>query len=505
MFSLFFKSRWIKEKHLKINWRSFVIGMGIMALILGRLTESLADPDLWGYLSFGRFFWNHHTIPGTDIFSYTPTKPLWVYHEWLTGVIFYPVYQILGSTGLQGLKYVIGLGTALLIYRTARMRGASPETSVICLLLISPFFGFAYSPVRAQVFTNFFFVLTLYILEKTRLTNHPSYLWWLTPVLLFWANLHGGFVAGLGGIALFAAGQTLSKQRSAPYWLVLAPGSFITLVNPYGLQYWVYLKDALLMRRPDISEWHSVFFALQNGDFSSNILIFFILFILACLMLLASRTRHFSDILLLLATSYLAFKHVRHQSLFFIAMGCLAPLYFTYAENSVRIPELQKDRWKNAFSRFTPIFFVCLLLFFGTRFVAGNPFALTLHHKPPEQSSEDNYPVGAVDFIRGKNFQGNILTEFNWGEYLIWSLPGSRVGMDGRYETVYTDKSSQEYFSFTRGDSGWKEYLDKYPHDMILFRRDGIVTALLLKEKTGWTPVYADQECVLFIRNKKPA
>ncbi len=496
---MLFKPRWIKDEHLKTDWRYLIIGMGVTALILGRLTESLADPDLWGYLSFGRLFWNRLEIPYSDTFSYTSTKTFWVYHEWLTGVIFYPIYQVLGPAGLQGLKYIIGLLTALLIYRTARVRGASPETSVICLLLISPFFSFAYSPVRAQVFTNFFLVLTLYVLERTKRTNRPTHLWCLVPVFLCWANLHGGFVAGLGVIGLFAAGQTLSKQRSAPYWVILAPAASITLVNPYGWRYWTYLKDALFMPRPDISEWHSVFLALQNGDFSSNIMIFLILFVLALLMLITVRKRHWSDIFLVMATSFLAFKHVRHQSLFFLIIGCCGPLYFTHAWNSIQLPVTQTDRWKKAVNLLVPLLFLCLLLFFGTRFITGHPLNLTVRNTPPEESSEDNYPAGAVDFIRKSKLRGNILTEFNWGEYIIWNLPESRVAMDGRYETVYTEKSSRDYFHFTKGGSGWRDYLNEYPHDMILFRRESPISTTL-RRIPDWLEVYSDADCVLFIR-----
>lgn len=59
-----------------------------------------ADPDFWGYLAFGRLFLQSKSFPYRDVFSYIPNLP-WVYHEWLTEVIFYPLYQTLGSAGLR--------------------------------------------------------------------------------------------------------------------------------------------------------------------------------------------------------------------------------------------------------------------------------------------------------------------------------------------------------------------------------------------------------------------
>jgi hypothetical protein len=466
---------------------------------MGRLTETMADPDLWGYMSFGRLFWSGAGFPYQDIFSYTPTKALWVYHEWLTGVIFYLIYNYLGPAGLQGLKYLIGLGTAALIYKTARIRGSSTQTSIICLLLISPFFSFAYSPVRAQVFTSLFFVLTLYILEQTKRANHTHYLWWLAPIFLLWANLHGGFISGLGMIGLFAIGESIAGQKARSYWLILAPVTLITLINPYGLEYWIYLKNALIMPRPDIDEWQSVLSALQNGEFLANNLMFIILFILAFFMLITSRTMNVSDILLLVVTSGLAFKHVRHQSLFFLIMGCYGPIYLARMWNMIRRSSTADGHWNKPIKGFTLILFLCLFFFYGGRFVTGQPFDLTLRNISDGHATDYNYPVGAVQFIQNNSIKGNILTEFSWGEYVIWSLPESRVAMDGRYETLYTEEAAREYFEFTKGGLGWREYLDKYPHEMILFRQQSVVSALL-RTDPQWTPLYSDTDCILFIR-----
>jgi len=478
-----------------------LIAVGTVALILGRMTETLADPDLWGYLTFGRLYWNNDGFPYRDPYAYTPIKALWIYHEWFVGVLFHPLYQYLGTSGLQGLKYIIGLMTAFAIYRTARTRRASGEASVLCLIFISPLFSFAYSPVRAQVFTNLFFALTLYILERAGRENRSRHIWWLIPMYLLWSNLHGGVVAGLGTVGLYAVGKTLAREKSLPYWLVLIAAVFVTLINPYGLEYWLYLKDALLMPRPDIDEWHSVLVALQNGESTANHLVFLLLFLLAGLMLALMRDRRTTDILLLTATSLMAFQHVRHESLFFIAMGCYGPFYFTQAWDIMKESPARSEVWSKQIRRLAPIFFLGVLLLFGTRFVTGHPFDLTLRSQDKEQAVDYNYPTGAVAFIRNHNLKGNILTEFSWGEFIIWNLPESRIAMDGRYETLYTEEATREYFRFTKGENGWRDYLLKYPHDLILFRPDSIVSRLLNTDPR-WMKIYADSDCILFIRRK---
>ncbi|MFW6127358.1 MAG: hypothetical protein ACOC6K_04015, partial [Thermodesulfobacteriota bacterium] len=102
-----------------------LFGCLIILVCLSALSRTVADPDLWGYLAFGRLFWETGQFPYQDIFAYVPTLNLWVYHEWLTGVLFYPIYRTFGAAGLQVVKFALGLATVYLIYLTARRRGAN--------------------------------------------------------------------------------------------------------------------------------------------------------------------------------------------------------------------------------------------------------------------------------------------------------------------------------------------------------------------------------------------
>jgi hypothetical protein len=48
----------------------------IILVCLNALSGTVADPDLWGYLSFGRLFWETGQFPYQDIFAYVPTLNL---------------------------------------------------------------------------------------------------------------------------------------------------------------------------------------------------------------------------------------------------------------------------------------------------------------------------------------------------------------------------------------------------------------------------------------------
>ncbi len=208
-----------------------------------------ADPDLWGYLAFGRLFWQSKSFPYQDVFSYIPNLP-WVYHEWLTGVLFYGLYRTLGSAGLMVLQYGLALGTIGLVYLTARRRGAYPLSTVLVMLIYVGVFRDWYPPVRAQVFTFFFFALFLYLLESARVGRNWQGLYLLPLIQIPWCNLHAGFLAGLGLVAVYAAGEFIGRRPSLPYVLAGLAAALVTLINPYGVVYWQYLARAVAMPRP---------------------------------------------------------------------------------------------------------------------------------------------------------------------------------------------------------------------------------------------------------------
>ena len=246
-----------------LDW---ALGLLVLAVLLDAMAKTTADPDLWGYLAFGRLFWETGVFPYKDVFSYVPTLPLWVYHEWLTGVLFYPLYQALGGAGLQLLKYAVGLGTVAMVYLTARERGASFVSAALVLWLIQLFPVIGFSPVRAQVFTYCFFAASVYLLERARISQGWRGLWLLVPLQALWCNLHGGCLAGLGLIGLYALGEGLSRRPWWPYLRVMLAAGLVTLVNPYGWEYWRYLWDAISMPRPEITEWASLWGAYQKSQ-----------------------------------------------------------------------------------------------------------------------------------------------------------------------------------------------------------------------------------------------
>ena len=486
--------------HLKeIKLLHGLFGVLIILVCLNALAGTVADPDLWGYLAFGRVFWETGRFPYHDLFAYVPTLDVWVYHEWLTGVLLYPVYHALGAPGLQAVKFALGLATVLLTYLTARRRGANFWSALLGLWCIQPLLVTGYSPVRAQLFTYLFFALSLYILEGARLSGRWRSLVVLVVIQIFWCNVHGGFLAGLGLLALYGLGEAISRRPWRPYLLALAAASLMTLINPYGPEYWQYLFRAVTMPRPEVTEWASVLQAWQAGVPRGPIIFFVSLATVAILLAVWAKWREITPALVLGLTLYLGLKHLRHQVFFLLAVGAYLPVLMEALGKRIRSsPPL--DSWKLPLGRLVPVALALGgILIYGYKFLSKDPLTLKLPIRPdPSGVAGIHYPVAAVEFLQKNHLSGKILNGFNWGEYLIWSLyPSCRVAMDGRFETVYGDDLCRLHSEFYYGRPGWRKFLEQFPPDFILVDPRSQVYALL-KDAPDWLQIYGDAGCALF-------
>jgi hypothetical protein len=470
------------------------LGFWLYAIFVPLFSRSLADYDLWGYLSFGRVFWTDGYFPFHDPFSYMPTRPLWVYHEWLTGLIFYFIHHHAGPAGLQLLRYILVLLTIYLMYFTAIKRGAGTLFSLFALLPAMLLISFGYVPVRAQIFTYFFFMLTLALLESARKGQRWAPLVWLLPIQILWCNLHGGFVAGLGLIALYILGEGLSGKKFMPYIAVIIPATLATLINPYGIAYWAYTIRAIAMPRPEIDEWMSVITALQHHIQDVPVFLFLFFVLLCLVLLLFQRKRSLTDGLVVAMVIYLGATHIRHTIFFGLILGSHVPLILSeywkvWQERGFRITH---------YSFFPQSVLAVFLLSF---YLAINPsLSVSLVPSFSLETPAPDYPIGALHWMEKNHLRGNILPHFDWGEFLIWRCyPACRVAMDGRYETVYEEAIHREYFDFLMGRSTGEMFLKRYPHDMVLIKPSSTTHMLMLRE-SAWQVAYADSSSMIFVR-----
>lgn len=468
------------------------IGLGCVFVLAAfkTLTDWRPDPDLYGYMAFGRLFWESPSFPYHDVYAYTPTRPAWIYHEWLTGVLFYPIYTHFGGFGLQVVKYALGAATILFAERTAARLGAGLVARTLGLCLAAEALGSGFSPVRAQAFTYAFFTFELWIFVRAA-KGRRSWLWALVPLCWVWAQLHGGFVVGVGMIGVFAVAQAVRRRPFGDALAVLAASAVSTAINPYGLDYFAYLGEALAMPRPDIAEWLSFAQAFRLG-YTTPVLLWALVPAGVAALGLAAARRALSLWTWAIwgATAYAAGAHIRHIAFFAAASVAFSPPMLEALGG--RLGELVRVAKP---AKVIAAAGLAWIGFSGAAF-ATTPgvlaAALTLQAQTRDEAGAGAffYPVEAVEHIRRAGLSGNLLSTFAWGEYLAFSLgPGVKIAFCGRYETVYTAAFSEEYFAFFRNPRPDAPLLRDFDHHMVLAESGSALDAIFAA-RSDWRRVF---------------
>ena len=495
----------------------------VAAAALHFLGNNVADPDLWGHVRYGQMILEGHGLPREDVFSYTAPGAPFYDHEWLTDLVFAILFSIGGSASLVVLKLV--LSTVMLLAMLDAIRRTveclTPDEAphpltvaaafVAALAVIAPGATF-----RPQLFTMVFLALEVAMLLRAdrRLESGsvlPVQLAALPPMTLAWANLHGGFLVGVGLLGVYCAtrigASMLQRVRGVATDLtpqqVVAVGAVgllslaAPLVNPYGVELYTYLADTLDMHG-EISEWYPV--ALLSTEF----LRFKILCVAAAASAaIAWRVRRPGmpgRVLLawmipfLAVAAVLAFRHQRHTVLFGIAAAPLLVVGLEQARRAalMRRPALAPRRPVFAAAACGAIAIALVQLHgFGSKIVRDG---LDIRY------GRMDYPVDAVEFMRKHGLGGNVAMPFEWGAYTIAKLaPGARVFIDGRFEAVYPPQVIDDYFAFMHGSEGWERLLEAYPTDVVVVQRWRNIHPRLFAHP-DFANVYSDPASLVFVR-----
>ena len=93
-----------------------------------------------------------------------------------------------------------------------------------------------------------------------------------------------------------------------------------------------------------------------------------------------------------------------------------------------------------------------------------------------------------------------MVTFFDWGQYAIWHKPDDlRVSMDGRRETVYSERSVDLHLDMYLAKQDGLAYLDGLQADYVWVPKE-LPLAGGLTTSSEWRPVYRGARSIIFSR-----
>jgi MFS family permease len=452
---------WEQCSSPKAEWkRMSLLFLAVTALLL--LCRE-ADLDLFTRAAVGRLVEILGTAPSTDPFSFSPTKEMWLDHEWLAGVLFWEVLQFGGSGMVLGLNILFCVLT--LFFVRASQRLLAKDISYSFLLMAVAVVGSMNAwvlPIRAQAFTWLFFSIFLYIFALFRVQHRIIPLFYLPLLMVLWVNAHGGFVVGLGYVGCFAL---VSAWYRDPGWkMTWVAGVLCCLalfLNPYGVSFLSFIFVAVTSNVPSdlIEEWHRL-------PLLSSQALFLVLFlvVLGWSFFLKESGRWVEIFLMLLPGLLGGIRHQRFIPFFYFS----AVVYATPAMSFALERFCSKyPRWKLLLRRSLMMSSVlgvgAAVAVFFLSFGSGVP-ALTYK----------TYPVTAIQWMKERLAAGNVLLPYDDGSYALWKLyPDFKISIDGRYDGVYSRESLALSFDALTAQGDKQEYaLQMLAPDHILISKN---------------------------------
>ncbi len=505
-----FKIRNIRRLSIDHLW----LVLPILCQIIFGFRKQLNLLDFWWHLKIGDLILETGTLPRIDEFSFPAAGATFVLQNWLAEVLYSLVYQLGGFEALIFCNTLILTAAVVLIYSlcletASRIRHA--VLSIAITLIVLP----AFSSVRPQVFSFFFFALFLWILTKWSRGN-SRYLWLLPVAMLLWVNLHGAFVLGLGLIFLFLASETVRRAllgsrtdtqdyaQSRKLFVVFILTCLASLANPES--YHVYEYVLSVARDPGsqlyVTEWQTPAITRIDG-----ISCFYRPFVLSLLALLYTRHKlTLTELSLFFGFAVFGLMSLRNG----IWFALVAPTIVAVAIIHLPRPKLgggwlqfitrdRSSRQKSSGQKPLLNFTVALLML--AVLVTNSPWLYPRIYGIPLWDAAT--PTQAMDFIDDHDLKGNIFHPQAYGDYLIWRLwPRQRSFIDGRVHIFGEDHVEDYLLTFV--DTCWEERLAQHSIRYLLLSKseDAKEMSQQLVEKakvsSNWRQIYEDELSIIF-------
>ena len=506
-----------------VLWGMFIV---FTLCVFSISAHKLEDDDFFWHLSTGKFISENGFIPDKDVFGFATQNAEWIPFEWGFDIIFYNLHKIAGLNGIFIFTSALFCFFFFFFIRLLQKLKVNSVITVLLLFILLIAIFDRLSP-RPHLFTYLFLAALVYLLFTYKYINRQKYfdrLYFIPLLFLLWGNLHLGALTGLLLLALFIISEALSffyphksgskdvpvitRNQLKRFILIFISSAAVLLVNPYGIRTYTYAYSHSKMKMLEqIAEWVSPF----NGQIESTFVltIYKILLFTGLIVLLYSYKKRdftFSLICLVFAVySLQAIRFIVDYEIVIIPMLAISLNYFLLNKNSGKTPAML-SRILNGNAIKAAL--IIVLLYLAVQFQSDS-FYITLQYNREAGLGVSNryFPQGLYKFMLENKIKGTPFNNFDTGGYYKWLFPDQKIFIDSRN---INDELFNEYYSILKMQPGFRDKLDKYGIDIVIFFEPKLsrypeimkqqVTEFLLNNK-DWALIYWDDLSMLFARN----
>ncbi len=483
---------WYVRLFPSLNDVAFLLPIVVLFARMKGTQLLFSDGDTGWHIRTGEWILANHGVPKVDLFSYTKPGAAWFAWEWAWDLLAAILHRYAGLAGL-GFVTSIMLGVFCVLVYQLSLRASHNNVTSIAVTATTAAASSIHWLARPHLVSWLMTAGFLLILESNRSKQSPSnraLLLALPILMVFWTNMHGGFVAGLMLVGSYALGETITAtvstsdlrfalKSSVVYWKSLLLCAAATLINPYGWQLHThivaYLGDSELLDK--IQEFQSISFHAGPAIFFEIMLLLAVLSVYEGL-----RRRQFTPVLLLCAWAHLSLQSARHIPLFAIVSAPFsAALLSSAVERAREIPVLKSVaaslsdifndlRAMEVTPRVHLLSAAALMVIAGLFAIGQPPFA--------GEFNPETFPVQAIPVLQ-RSAGNRIFTTDQWGDYILYRLyPIERAFFDGRSDFYGNDfvKINQRIGG---AEHDWKALLKRYAVNLVVLKPETPLSAVL--------------------------
>jgi hypothetical protein len=481
-----------------------------LAAVFFSFTQPLKMGDFWWHLNTGRWIWENLGLPSEDPFTYTATegydsrKSIILKGFWLAQALYYFMYKYLDFQGLILFKAALFTVLFYVLWKTLVRKGLD---GLMSLMLLAPlvFLTERFEEVRPQAFSFLFTVLLyncsekiLYALRHDR-PLRPGHYMNASLIMLFWSNLHRGFMIGHAVLGVYMISETIkyvlkknalgnASFRRFIIWVLAA--MVASLANPNHLNafaenVWELTSSSFVLTIEEyMSPWdYAAFFDIPNTLYGLAALGLVSLAILV----ISWRRLELSHALLYSGFALAAVNAFRFCMFFMIISTAIAGGYLTPLTKTKRI----QKRLRAAAAL---VVLACTVIIsttaFRESFVSRGLIDRTY------------MPEEAVNFMHSYNLPAPLFNPYEWGAYISWRLyPSYKVFVDaraldpsvhGKYKTAKLGKKTEVFNEY-----GIRTVIF-YPVNPVSNEVPALIFSLLRDSR--WRLVYLDNKSSIFLK-----
>lgn len=464
----------------------------------------IQDPDFWWHLKSGEVMAQNGGLLQSDPFNFTGdgvvsnAEATILKGYWLWQLTAYSLYSLFGFNGIYLLNFLTITAMAGVVFHQMQRLRVGDTLTILLLAVGFYLFSVSYALERPQVISFLFSAILLG--QFSRVRDGEKFGLTLPLLMMFWANLHGGFVVGDILLLTFAFGAVIEYRHDLPrlrhifLWVALGIGA--SLLNPTGILTFCRLSGASVSGTViAIREFQSTIIRFQQGHWSDAIL--WLLIALYCLGIWWSRRIYWPELMVAIFLAYISAKYGRNIG--FFSLGMLPVIGWNL-----------QNGWVMRGWRMIPAckYFIVFLMTVFLLWQAG-----CLWQQGRNKGGDSLFLLdGASSFILSSGIRGKMFNSYEAGGHLLWKLyPAHQVFIDGRgfHPDVFRDWKAITSASL-REQGGRQEFellLDRYGIEYVvqphIYYDSGRLTPLLkfLLVKPEWIPVYVDPLSYILVRN----